>query len=85
MNYGSRLQCERGYLVKLGGLNSHALKLKQIDNLIISACGTSYHAGLFGSMLMRELECFNTIQVCVGSEINEDSFPLHNPGVLTIT
>jgi len=60
-NYGSWLICERGYLINLGGLNSHALKLKQIDNLVISACGTSYHAGLFGSILMKELDCFNTV------------------------
>jgi len=66
-------------------LNTHSLKLKQIDNLIISACGTSYHAGLFGSILMRELECFNTVQVVVGSEITSETFPLQNPGVLTIT
>ncbi len=68
--------CEWGYLINLGGLNSHALKLKQIDNLVISACGTSYHAGLFGSILMKELDCFNTVQVMVGSEIRTDSFPL---------
>lgn len=61
------------------------MKLKQIDNLLISGCGTSYHAGLYGAMLMRELECFNTVQTLIGSEALENNFPKINPGLLVIS
>lgn len=42
-------------LVKLGGLESVAQKLKKIKKIEIIACGTSYHAGLLGEMLFEEV------------------------------
>jgi len=38
-----------------GGLNVPASRLRQIDRLIITGCGTSYHAGLVGEHLFEEL------------------------------
>ncbi|MGI4021620.1 MAG: glutamine--fructose-6-phosphate transaminase (isomerizing) [Janthinobacterium lividum] len=52
--------CMRGriYLqlgtVQLGGLKEYAEKLKNIDRIIIIACGTSWHAGLVGEYLIEE-------------------------------
>lgn len=40
---------------KLGGLESVAEQLKNIDRLIITACGTAYYAGLIGEYLIEEL------------------------------
>ena len=40
-------------LVKLGGLESVAKKLKKIKKIEIIACGTSYHAGLLGELLLE--------------------------------
>jgi len=38
-----------------GGLNLDARQLRQIDRIIMTACGTSYHAGLVGEYLFEEL------------------------------
>ncbi|MEX8549125.1 MAG: glutamine--fructose-6-phosphate transaminase (isomerizing) [Mucilaginibacter sp.] len=52
--------CMRGRIypqqgrVQLGGLTEYAEKLKNIDRIIIVACGTSWHAGLVGEYLIEE-------------------------------
>jgi len=38
-----------------GGLNLNAVKLRQVERVIMTACGTSYHAGLTGEYLFEEL------------------------------
>ncbi|MDB5308235.1 MAG: glmS [Gemmataceae bacterium] len=38
-----------------GGLNLSPQQLRQIDRVILTACGTSYHAGLVGEYLFEEL------------------------------
>ncbi len=38
-----------------GGLNLSSQQLRQIDRVILTACGTSYHAGLVGEYLFEEL------------------------------
>jgi glucosamine--fructose-6-phosphate aminotransferase (isomerizing) len=38
-----------------GGLNLSARRLRQVDRIIMTACGTSYHAGLVGEYLFEEL------------------------------
>ena len=48
-----RMHPQQG-LVQLGGLKSYAEKLKNIDRIIIVACGTSWHAGLVGEYLIEE-------------------------------
>src|SRR6201986_1774048 len=52
--------CMRGRIypqkgqVQLGGLKEYTEKLKNIDRIIIIACGTSWHAGLVGEYLIEE-------------------------------
>jgi glucosamine--fructose-6-phosphate aminotransferase (isomerizing) len=41
-------------MVKLGGIKEYKEKLKNIDRIIIVACGTSWHAGLVGEYLIEE-------------------------------
>jgi glucosamine--fructose-6-phosphate aminotransferase (isomerizing) len=48
-----RIYPEKG-LVQLGGIKEYAEKLKNIDRIIIVACGTSWHAGLVGEYLIEE-------------------------------
>jgi glucosamine--fructose-6-phosphate aminotransferase (isomerizing) len=38
-----------------GGLNLSARRLRQIDRVVMTACGTSYHAALVGEYLFEEL------------------------------
>ncbi|WP_214073456.1 glutamine--fructose-6-phosphate transaminase (isomerizing) [Mucilaginibacter sp. dw_454] len=40
--------------VQLGGIKEYADKLKNIDRIVIVACGTSWHAGLVGEYLIEE-------------------------------
>jgi glucosamine--fructose-6-phosphate aminotransferase (isomerizing) len=49
-----RLVVEEGFS-KLGGLNLTKDELKAIDQIIITACGTSWHSGLIGEMYAEEL------------------------------
>jgi glucosamine--fructose-6-phosphate aminotransferase (isomerizing) len=48
-----RIYPEKG-LVQLGGIKEYAEKLKNIDRIVIVACGTSWHAGLVGEYLIEE-------------------------------
>src|SRR5207248_3318924 len=38
-----------------GGLNLDPQRLRQVERIILTACGTSYHAGLIGEHLFEEL------------------------------
>lgn len=42
-------------LVKLGGLESKKEQLRNVERLLIVACGTSYHAGMVGERLIEEI------------------------------
>lgn len=52
--------CMRGRIypvegkVQLGGIKEYAEKLKNIDRIVIVACGTSWHAALVGEYLIEE-------------------------------
>jgi len=48
-----RIYPEQGK-VQLGGIKEYVEKLKNIDRIIIVACGTSWHAGLVGEYLIEE-------------------------------
>src|SRR3954463_6110879 len=49
-----RLVVEEGFS-KLGGLNMSKEELDNISNVIITACGTSWHSGLIGELYIEEL------------------------------
>ena len=48
-----RIYAAKG-LVQLGGIKEYAEKLKNIDRIVIIACGTSWHAGLVAEYLIEE-------------------------------
>ncbi|HEY3285667.1 MAG TPA: glutamine--fructose-6-phosphate transaminase (isomerizing) [Gemmatimonadaceae bacterium] len=52
---------------KLGGLNLSHEQLMAIDNVIITACGTSWHSALIGEMMIEEL-CRIPVEVEYASE-----------------
>ncbi len=64
---------------KLGGLNLTHEQLMQIDNIIITACGTSWHSALIGEMMIEEL-CRIPVSVEYASE-----FRYRNPIVTDTT
>ena len=74
INKGGRIK--NASEVKLGGLEQHANSLKNIDNIIILGCGTSFFAGLYGMYFFKQLCQFNTVQVFDGAEFNEQDIPI---------
>ncbi|PRY53756.1 glucosamine--fructose-6-phosphate aminotransferase (isomerizing) [Arcticibacter pallidicorallinus] len=52
--------CMRGRIypiegkVQLGGIKDYADKLKNVERIVVIACGTSWHAGLVGEYLIEE-------------------------------
>jgi len=48
-----RINADEGK-IELGGIKEYADKLKNIERIIIIACGTSWHAGLTGEYLIEE-------------------------------
>jgi len=49
-----RMSAEDGW-IKLGGVAEYINKINSAKRFIITACGTSYHAGLLGEYLIEEL------------------------------
>ncbi len=49
-----RIVMDEGSIV-LGGLRNHLEKLRNARRIIITACGTSYHAGLIGKYMLEQL------------------------------
>jgi len=82
LNYGGRFLDDSQ--VKLGGLDLNP-KLEKIENIIITGCGTSLHAGLYGAMVMRFLKAAQTIQVFDSSEVNESVFYPKNSVLIAIS
>jgi glucosamine--fructose-6-phosphate aminotransferase (isomerizing) len=73
INKGGRIKSNSE--VKLGGLEQHSETLKNVHNIIILGCGTSYFAGLYGMYFFKQLCNLNTVQVFDGAEFNEYDIP----------
>jgi glucosamine--fructose-6-phosphate aminotransferase (isomerizing) len=61
--------------VCLGGLNEKVNDLKNIDNLILLGCGTSYHAGMIGVHYFKEISELNSVQLFDGAEFTKADVP----------
>ena len=87
LQFGARLAYDGE--VKLGGLTSNVETLQEIQNLIITGCGTSLNAALYAQRLMQYLKSFETIQVVDSAEVISDTFPIgmtrEKTGVLAIS
>ena len=68
-----------------GGLNLGAQQLRQIDRVIMTACGTSYHAAMVGEYLFEELARV-PVEVEYASEFRYRNPPMdRNTVVLALT
>jgi glucosamine--fructose-6-phosphate aminotransferase (isomerizing) len=83
LNHGGRFADDLN--VKLGGLDAQEETLLTIKHLVIAACGTSFHAGLYASQLMRDLHAFETVQVIDASELTDAHFAPQGAGLLVIS
>ena len=73
LNNGGRIKNKSE--VKLGGLEEKLDILKNINNIILLGCGTSFHACLYGMFFLKQICNFNTVQVFDGAEFNELDIP----------
>lgn len=73
LGMGGRIKDD--YEVKLGGLSSNIDDLKDVENIILLGCGTSYHAGLHCLPTLKRLCGFNTVQIFDGAEFSEYDIP----------
>ncbi|MDF1501585.1 glutamine--fructose-6-phosphate transaminase (isomerizing) [Roseisolibacter sp. H3M3-2] len=76
-----RLILEEGF-TKLGGLNLTKEELLSIDQVVITACGTSWHSALIGEMMIEEL-CRIPVEVEYASEYRYKN-PIVTPNTLVI-
>lgn len=83
MSMGGRIYDD--YTVKLGGINSQKDSLLGIENLLIVACGTSYHAALLGVKYFNSLKCFNTVQAIDASEFTLNDIPREKFGMIVLS
>ncbi len=68
-----------------GGLNLSAGQLRSVDRVVMTACGTSYHAGMVGEYLFEELARM-PVEVEYASELRYRNPPMdRNTIVLAIT
>jgi len=68
-----------------GGLNLSAQQLRQVDRVVMTACGTSYHAALVGEYLFEELARL-PVEVEYASELRYRNPPMdRNTVVLALT
>ena len=67
---------------RLGGIRDHQVELAQVKRVVITACGTSWHAGLVGEYMLEE---FARIPVTVeyASEFRYRN-PVLEPGTLAL-
>lgn len=72
INFGGRLGGDLG--IKLGGLEEHRLEIVKYKRIYLLACGTSYHAGLFGSIILTKFGMFDSVKIGDASEFYEYNF-----------
>ncbi|MCA9178479.1 MAG: glutamine--fructose-6-phosphate transaminase (isomerizing) [Planctomycetales bacterium] len=64
-----------------GGLNLRPQQLRQIDRIVLTACGTSWHAALLGEYLIEELARI-PVEVEYASELRYRNPPMDNQTLL---
>lgn len=84
LNNGGRFSF-LNHSVKLGGLDAKKKELSEIDNIILSGCGTSYYASLYGKYIMNYLNCFNTVQVIDPADFNISAVPKEKEGIVFVS
>ena len=73
INLGGRILSKKE--VKLGGCNDNIEILKDIDNIILLGCGTSYHSCMYGKHFLKKLCNFNIISIHDGADFEESDIP----------
>ncbi|MEM8679247.1 MAG: glutamine--fructose-6-phosphate transaminase (isomerizing) [Planctomycetota bacterium] len=73
--------CEDDATAKFGGLNLNAQQLRQVNRILLTACGTSWHAALVGEYLIEEFSRM-PVEVEYASELRYRNPPLDHQTLL---
>ena len=73
--------CEDNATAVFGGLNLSAQQLRQVNRILLTACGTSWHAGLVGEYVIEELSRM-PVEVEYGSELRYRNPPIDHKTLL---
>ncbi len=73
--------CEDNATAVFGGLNLTAQQLRQVNRIILTACGTSWHAGLVGEYAIEELARI-PVEVEYASELRYRNPPVDHKSIL---
>ena len=82
LSFGARMNGQR---VVLGGLDKKLETLSSLHNMLLTGCGTSKNAADFAGKLMRDLDCFDTVQVMDAAEIRRSDIPKKDGGLLAVS
>lgn len=80
--FGGRMSDSR---VILGGLDRQRDRMKEIRNMVLTGCGTSLHAAMYGARLMRDFEAFDTVMTIDSAEVRETDLARTHGGLLAIS
>ena len=61
--------------IKLGGLEENINTLREIDNVVLLGCGTSFHSCLAGMSYLKDLCNFYSVTAFDGAEFTELDIP----------
>lgn len=73
INLGGRILNKKK--VKLGGPDNYIDDLKDIENLVLLGCGTSYHSCMYGKYFFKKICDFNTINIYDGADFEDSDIP----------
>ena len=73
INLGGRILNKKK--VKLGGPDNYIDDLKDIENLVLLGCGTSYHSCMYGKYFFKKICNFNTINIYDGADFEDNEIP----------
>jgi len=82
LGHGARMNGNR---IVLGGLDTNKAMLAEVQNMVITGCGTSKQAAELGARIMRDLGCFDTVQVVDAAELDRSTLPRKNGGLLAVS
>jgi len=80
--FGGRMSESR---VFLGGLDRQRERVKEIRHLLVTGCGTSLHAAMYGTRLMKDFEAFDTVFAVDAAEVREADLARSQGGLLAIS
>jgi glucosamine--fructose-6-phosphate aminotransferase (isomerizing) len=75
LGFGGRLFLDTAML---GGLQDKYEKLKNIENLLVVGCGSSFNAASYGTKLLRHTGVFTNVAAIDADSTEESDFRVHN-------